>query len=328
MNYTIDQLLSLDENKYDAVSVIAILDTIENGGLTSTGKPYVKGWLSDRQFKISFKLWGYTLEELRKDIKKPFDVCSLISCRGSLQVAPNGQLDLIIGYDNGNPAIRVLTKSSVLPYIYSQPYEEEELYSQIESCVSAMKDSSLKIVCGKVLETYGEKMRYYPYSTLVHKERGGAMYHIVRCLQQIPKEDSPISVGTNQVFVNYDMLKAAIICHRLGIYDRYKVNQPTGRIMDTGEVSKVLYRQMDNYTAFIRLVGDAEDSELRFLQHMVLLVNMPNGTMNPACLEAQIFADIVRNELRTYSFAEMNDMESNSVSPVVATLGHKIVVAP
>lgn len=326
MNYTIDQLLSLDESKYDDVSVIAIIDSIENGGLTSTGNTFVKGILSDRQYKITFKVWKQSLEELRKAVKKPLDACSLISCKGKLEIAPNGQLELIIGYDGGKPAIRVLTKSSVLPYIYTQPFDEAELYSQIESCVSTMEDTTLKAVCEKVLATYGEKMRYYPYSTLAHKERGGAMHHISRCLQQIPKEPSPISVGNNKVFANIEIIKAAILCHRIGIYDRYEINSPTGRIMNPGDISKVLFGQMDNYTTFVQLTSDIEESEvLRILRHMILLVNMPEGTMKPACLEAQIFADIVKNELRTYSFAEMNDTEANSVSPVIPTLGHKVV---
>lgn len=325
MYNSIKELYALDESKYGSVSFMAILDSIENGGITSTGKPYVKGLLTDRESSISFKVWGYTLEDLKKKITKPLAPCALVNVKGSLQVAPNGQLDFIVGYDSGSPAIKVFTKTSVLPYVYTQPFDETVLFSQIERCVSMMNDDALRAVCSKALSMYGEQMRYYPYSTRIHKERGGAMYHITRCLNLVDVFASPITVGSRKVDVNYDLIHAAIICHRLGIYTRYNVHPATGKIIEPGEASKVLFGQMDNFTAFLRLLDGIEDSELlQALKHMILLVNMPEGTLNPAYLEAQIFADVVHDELRTYSYAEV-DVEAGSTTPVIPSLGHKVV---
>lgn len=123
------------------VQVEALVSSMEEA-MTSNGKPYVKGVLSDRRDKVSFKVWDTTLADLTKKYGLPAGKAFVGCLSGNIDVY-EGKPQLVC---KGGITL-VEREGAVDNYIDVPPYSYQDMVGTIDYIVNHIESEELKTVC-------------------------------------------------------------------------------------------------------------------------------------------------------------------------------------
>lgn len=292
---------------------------------STADKPYIKGYLKDKDSKLAFKMWDITYDQLM----------TVASCNGVVYI--EGKVDV---YQN----IPQIIVKMIVDCIDDDPsqYTVSSLYSGED-----LKTGILKNIVDKYVKTefivgmmYSvlceEWMTYYPYSNEAHTEKGGwancmyrtldaAAFHTLRGLEVKPDD------GANAPDI--EVIIAAIILSKLGTDKLYEVHSVTGEITSIDNITKLMLgntvhtkraeKVLINYEQALNN-GEIEDNDVNYqklfkIRHCVLALN---GIVRPAIVEAVICNLSLKNETETHECYQTAKMISTGEISKVSLGNH------
>ena len=215
------------------VQVEALVSSMEEA-MTSNGKPYVKGVLSDRRDKVSFKVWDTTLADLTKKYGLPAGKAFVGCLSGNIDVY-EGKPQLVC---KGGITL-VEREGAVDNYIDVPPYSYQDMVGTIDYIVNHIESEELKTVCKKVLssEVVQSKRGYQPFSCEVHEEKMGWLHHTYNLLglvaddNGLPKVALAGEQGTSYYpLLDKEVVMAAFVCYHLSSFTMLKADEVTGAV--------------------------------------------------------------------------------------------------
>lgn len=207
------------------VTLEAIIDSLEGG--TAKNGAYVRAKLADKQDRLELKVWGINLNSFVKEADL-MEGTALVQIKGNFEFY-NGVPQFTTSYVNGSLPI-VKSKNNIADYLDVGQYDGEKVLRGFQKAVdSFVTDEYLHALCVKALEYNKDKLVYYPYSQHLHTEKSGLINHLYEAFKDANGYKS--SYGLNN-----EVVLTAILCSRLGVYTRYKVDFVTGKISEVNEV--------------------------------------------------------------------------------------------
>lgn len=271
---------------------------------TRQGKPYSEGVLNmEGGLSCVWRIWDRDVSNTLKN----GDIVEMVGTDDEY----NGDVTFIVGSDRGTPLVKVMPNEDINKYLSTAPYSVNAMAEYLKKTVSGLQNEDLKKLCNKVLEKYGEKLCYYPFSHTIHSEKSGMLFHIVTCLGLVGE----IKVDRFYKFspetspeINLETIKAAIICSCVGFLSSdVRVNNTTGIIESRidEEMTYSMYGNAWNTVSLSSLICEAGvDVNNPTVANMIHCISYEIGvTKTPLSAEAVFFSHTIRQELEVYSFA-------------------------
>jgi len=267
--------------------------------VSSGNKLYLDVQLMDSTGEINSKYW----EAQEADIQQ-LTPGTIVKLRGTVQLFQN-KLQLRIA--KIRPSVEtdgVRTED----FVASAPWAAPWMLEQIEGYVAAMTVSDLKKLCQAFLDTYRERLLYYPAAKSNHHAiRSGLLYHVLRMLQSGEKL---LTIYAN---LNRDLLYTGIILHDLAKIEEMDASE-LGIVKTYTRPGQLLGHLIQGITLVDRLGKELGVSEewLLLVEHMILTHHYEpefGSPKKPMIPEGELlhFLDMID--------ARMYDME-NALTPV------------
>lgn len=301
--YSIESAIMLEEGKRNNVTVEGLLENCEED-FDKAGRPYVKGTLTDKDLQLPFKCWQIDLKTFKKKIGiGEEDNIAVVNLTGKVD-SFNDTVNFIVN-DNANNKVM---EKDVNEYIYAAPYKPEVMYTSIYKKVKNMKIPFYRDLCLAILDKYKNKFLVYPYSTTIHTERSGLLYHIYLCLCKASNLAGLPVMRNEQSAIDEELIMATIICNHLKGFmvcdvdelGRIKMKDDTSCILLGGEMCNLIFlNDIINNLIHEGKVNVTLGGEMEHLLHCVGCV-CGSPIFVPATVEAEIAVKIISEELNMY----------------------------
>lgn len=225
--------------------------------VSSGNKLYLDIQLMDGTGEINSKYW----EAQDADIQA-FTAGTIVKLRGTVQLFQN-KLQLRIS--KLRPSVEsdnVRTED----FVASAPWDAKWMLEQIEGYVAAMTVEDLKKLCQAFLDTYRDRLLYYPAAKSNHHAiRSGLLYHVLRMLQAAERL---LQVYTN---LNRDLLYTGVLLHDLAKIEEMDAGE-LGMVKTYTRPGQLLGHLIQGITLVDRLGKELGVSEewLLLVEHMIL----------------------------------------------------------
>ena len=165
---------------------------------SSNGSKYLDMTLCDISGEVNAKMWD--------SLTLPPDVAQPVRLRGVMQEY-NNKAQLRVDKMRDVTDQDDIDMAALIPVA---PYPADEMLGYIAERVSRIKDDSLRALVSARLDSYGERLMYYPAATrLHHAERAGLLHHTSTMLRTA---EAVCGIYTT---LDSDLLAAGVILHDL-----------------------------------------------------------------------------------------------------------------
>ena len=165
---------------------------------SSNGSKYLDMTLCDISGEVNAKMWD--------SLTLPPDVAQPVRLRGVMQEY-NNKAQLRVDKMRDVTDQDDIDMAALIPVA---PYPADEMLGYIAERVSRIKDDSLRALVSARLDSYGERLMYYPAATrLHHAERAGLLHHTGTMLRTA---EAVCGIYTT---LDSDLLAAGVILHDL-----------------------------------------------------------------------------------------------------------------
>lgn len=298
-----------------------ILDSYEQA-TTKNGKPYIKGIIRDKSETITFKVWDYTLDSFMKKNDLIRGNTYVVQINGDFSYY-EGEPQMVARPFNNGLILAKLINITYDEYIDKSYYPAKVMLASIRSFVERMHSPDLKEICKTVLNNYGEKLMYYPYSENIHSEKGGLLAHIYNCISRVvncsgePKYKD--EEGKDCSVINKEIVITTILVYNLTPLHSYNVEQKTATILAKNEYRNALLGERTGNIIYGQQVIYAScpkhpftSGEVLNVMHGVIALN---SDVPCATLEAQTAYNIVNSEISEHLvFSNINGIYPGEIS--------------
>ncbi len=225
--------------------------------VSSGNKLYLDIQLMDSSGELNSKYW----EAQEADVQS-FTAGTIVKLRGTVQLFQNKLQLRIAKIRPSVEADGVRTED----FVASAPWDAKWMLEQIEGYVNAMTVEDLKKLCCAFLDTYHDRLLYYPAAKSNHHAiRSGLLYHVLRMLQSGEKL---LMVYTH---LNRDLLYTGVILHDLAKIEEMDAGE-LGMVTSYTKTGQMLGHLIQGITLVDRLGKELGVSEewLLLVEHMIL----------------------------------------------------------
>ena len=270
---------------------------------TSTGKPYVQGFIGNKQYRMMFRMWDIGLEGFLKDVPNEEAVVRLVGNHEIYNETPQLIVESVIMSET--PVDEFVRHSAVSPDAM-----RKAVNGLTEGWVREGNCEVLTYVCGFMMDYCGhynglEPLTFFPYGRTVHTEKGGLLQHIYNVVGTLTPVGLP-KRADGSCAVNLAVCAAAAICYRVWIFDYMDVSPVTGSIRKADDRRYAL----DGKTRAVTLLTDCVrvycgDESFKggnsfrspYLENLRHCVCALNGLVEPVTPEAVLICSRVKAEL-------------------------------
>lgn len=281
------------------VTLVAIIDSLKEE-ITKTGETFVSAVLQDKSESLPVKFWSTSLQNINSSIGgrslKGGDIVEII---GDVRNY-NERLSVNVSSKNGDVPIRLRDDLQVDDYLYCSSFPPKKLVATVASISSEFKDEELKSLFISIFEKVKDRLLFYPFGTVYHKEKGGAVNHLFEVISRIKKIKLPVINGV-QIAVDTDILYVAALASILPTFSKFDVDEITGKILEKKEMNCLLFSKNGALIEFCRFAPD-NNEKLLAIKHCLMVLS--DEDISPCIIEAKLLRSIVSEELNTYKDCE------------------------
>lgn len=310
------RLSKLLESK-DPIGEITVEAMMENlkESMTSGGKKYVSGELTDHNYRLEFKIWNTSMDGFLERYKLEKDRAYVVQATGSYEFFNNIPQFSI----RGSIAV-VEDEKRVAEYLDTAPIDISGTIDGLQKVAEMIvKDPVLHSIYYDALDIDNNNYMICPYSDTIHTEKSGYIFHLNNCLAR-----ATVTKGCPSVYVKrtgkdgkISMVKVpatdiqivctAIMCyHSATSLDGVKIDPITGRVLKKNEVRNVLLGSVSNVLKTKELIAKAfKETKAESCDKTVNLLHCVaamNKIVSPATLEAKMACDIIDSEIEEWEY--------------------------
>ena len=279
--------------------------------VTNAGQKYLNMNLGDATAEINAKLW-----DVSDELAAQFSVGQIVRIMGTV-IEYQGSMQLKL------EKIRLAKKEDDInpsDFVPVAPFKPEEMYAYLYETAESFNNKSLRDITLDILNTYKEKLMYYPAAKKNHHAvRSGLLYHTSTMLKTAHK------VCEIYDFLDRELLFAGVILHDMAKMDEMESSELgiIGEYTPEGNLIGHLVKGAIN----ISLVGERLKSDkeiIMLLSHMLLSHhNLPEhgSPKYPEIPEAEMLHQLDIMDARMYDMKKITDsMQPGEMSDKIWSL--------
>jgi len=298
----------------DQVEGIYVLKTAQSR-TTNSGKPFLAAVLSDRSGSIEAKVWDYSGPISSADEGKALKIRGTVSeFRGALQLTVE-RLRLTAEDDQ-------VDFSRLVP---TAPINTDQTMDYIRRTVDGMADRDYQAICRRMLERYGEDLRFIPAAKSVHHSfLSGLLMHTWYMLRA-----ADFLAGLYKDTVDRSLLLAGTLLHDFAKAEEFTFSE-LGLVTEystRGQLLGHLVMGAQQVAQAAEELGVPEEKSV-LLQHMLLSHHgQPEfgAAVVPMCAESELLSliDTIDSRMEIYREA-MEETPAGDFSKRIFALDKKI----
>lgn len=311
----------------------ALLTDLEEG-VTTQGKPFVKGMLIDGRNRMIFKHWDIDLDTMRKKYNLPDRRSFVVQVSGILDIYED--VPQVIAKGGMAPVTR---EGAVDDYADTAPYPVDGMLEIVQTIVGRMESPDLKMICEKFLEMVSDKIMYQPFSCEVHEEKAGWLHHTYNLLALSASENGLPKLGflnengttTYISLIDREVCIAAFVCYSISSFDMILADPDTGAVEDKDIPEIAMNGGLHGYHNVSKVhdiiesfdPNDIYHNRVCNLEHIVAVLNGITDAVTP---EAYYAVNLCNLEKQTYKAAKISQTIGFRETTKVALDGAKHTV--
>jgi 3'-5' exoribonuclease len=284
-----------------------------------TNKPYIDVTLEDKTGQVNAKIWN--LEGIDPE---EFQDIIAVKVKGKVREY-NGTLQLNI------EKMRPVSNKDSIEFddlIPSAPEKGSEMYAAVMAYADNIVNYDLKKLTVHILDTYKDKLEYYPAAKSNHHSiRGGLLYHILRMLEA---SKALCDVYKN---VSTDLLYTGVILHDIAKIEEMNSNE-LGIVTEYSKEGELL----GHITIGANIVHEAgkelglDPEAVLAVKHMILSHHYEadfGSPKKPCFIEAELLHYIDMIDARVYDMEKATkDIEKGTFSEPVLSIERRKIYRP
>lgn len=285
------------------------------GRVSSSGKPFLSGAVSDRSGEMGFKVWDYGGPIGTAEVGKVIKIRGSV---GEFKGAPQITVSLI-REANANDAY---SEAALVPVA---PIDPEERMREIEALVASMSDPDYRAVAQTMLERHRDALLRIPAAKSVHHGfLNGLLMHTSNMLRA-----ADMLAELYQEVIDRDLLLAGTLLHDFAKEREFSFTE-LGVVADYSTAGQLLGHLVMGAQELARVAEELHVPEEKsmLLQHMILSHHGEpefGAAVRPMCAEAELLSYIDRIDSRMEIYAETYaDMEPGEVSERIFALEKRV----
>lgn len=296
------------------ITVEAMMENLKES-MTTGGKKYISGELSDHNYRLEFKIWNTSMDGFLERYKLEKERSYVVQATGSYEFFNNTPQFSIKG-----SIVVVEDEKRVAEYLDAAPIDTCNTIDGLQKVAEmVVKDPVLRSIYYGALDLDNDNYMTCPYSESIHTEKSGYIFHLNNCLARAtaskgcpsryvkrPGKDGKMTIAKVSA-TDIQIVCTAIMCyHSATSLDGVKIDPVTGRVLKRNEVRSVLLgtvadvlKTKDLITKAFKDTGAESCDKTVNLLHCVAAMNK---IVSPATLEAKMACDIIDSEIEEWEY--------------------------